>query len=175
MNSSLLIFACVLTLSGCKIVDVSEFVHPATHSIREGLAWGSPSPKLRSGTEIGDAPLLVPDFTKFWPGYSPTGFLYVCSRSSKEIEVESVVLFSPDTGEKKELAVKRVLTPKPISDDVWLARDRIVEHGAVRMDEFVHAKVLVVVVHWRVVGTSGTQESRFEFELRIRKDVAWPT
>lgn len=175
MKSSLLILACVLTLSGCKIVDVPEFVHPATHGIREGLAWGSSDPKLRSSTKIGDAPLLVPDFTKFWPGYSPTGFLYVCSRSSKEIEIESVVLSAPDTGEKKELDLKRVLTPKPLSDGIWLARDRIVEHGAVRMDEFVHAKLLVVVVHWRVVGTSLTQESRFEFELRTRKDVAWPT
>jgi hypothetical protein len=175
MKSSLLLLACVLTFSGCKIVDVPEFVHPATDGVREGLEWGSPSPRFRSGTEIGDTPLLVPDFTKFWPGYSPTGFIYICSPSGTAIEIESVVLSAPDTGEKKELLLERVLTPEPLSDDVWLARDRIVEHGAVRMDEFVHAKLLVVIVRWRVVGTSLTQESRFEFELRTRKDVAWPT
>jgi len=156
MKSSLLVLACVLTVSGCKIVDVPEFVHPATHGIREGLAWESSSPKFRSCAEIGDVALLVPDFTKFWPGYSPTGFLYICSRSSKEIEIESMVLSAPDTAEKKELDLKRVLTPKPLSDGIWLARDRIVEHGAVRMDEFVHAKLLVVVVRWRVSSSSQT-------------------
>jgi len=175
MKNSLLILTCVLTLSGCKIVDVPEFVHPATHGLREGLRWELPDPKLPSNTQFDGATLLVPDFTKFWPGYLPEGLLYVCSRSAKKIEIESVVLSAPDTGEKKELELKHVLTPEPLSDDVWLARDRIVEHRALRPDEFLHAKRLVVVVRWRIAGESVSQESRFEFELRTRKEVAWPT
>lgn len=172
MYRYLLLLLTLSGLMGCKITGVYHFVHEETEPDRESLQWAKPDPHLTSQLTTRELPYLVVDFHSFWPGYSASAYLYVVQKGDVPIELISITVRSPETGEVYSSPLNVEASQKPLGENYRLYRYRVLNAGS--EDRFSEADSLQVMLEW-LDQNKVKRSITFDLIKKAKRDVGWPT
>jgi len=163
---------CLLIISSCAVVETENYIHEATEEARSSLddfKFRGDKIELREETEC----LLIPDFYRFWPGYSARGDLHILTRNNAFIEVVSASISDPSTKEKKE----RIEYDKSESwEQVGGYRIHSVNLFDLMSESiFLDSETLILEVEWKFENESKVKKESFKLIKKHGKDVAYAT
>jgi len=162
----------ILAVAGCTTAEVYHFSHVATESDRASLQWSEPDPRLTTDLSNTRLPYFVVDFHQFWPGYSASAYLYVVLIDDDVIELKSMTVRSPETGETQTVSLKLEESPERLENGLRVYRHLAID--AQSSERFSSADRLEVTVRWLDQNNVDNAKT-FILTRTSQRVVAWPT
>jgi hypothetical protein len=162
----------LLLLSACSVVEIEDYIHEPTDSIRHAYIYAhyEKFDKL-TNKEF----LIVPNFRTFSKSFSsPYAKLLVLSKMETNVEIVSVELRSGH--EKVTVPVGDVLevAKSDAGTSYFFSLIIVVREGDLEMKYWNSLEHFDLVVTYRH-GNEDVQQANFKLDHDVYKDIAWPT
>ena len=164
----------IIFVSACSIVDVQEYVHEPTNSIRHSVVYSSHT-KIEGMN--GEDFKIIPNFRMFAPSYSfKRGALIFAANKEMSVNVIGAKIMNMDTGESSTIDINREISiDKPIPKDKYFIGFLVViDEEFSHSEKYSGAQELNLEVFYKNASGEIVTEI-FVLNLITRKDVAWVT
>jgi len=164
----------IIFVSACSIVDVQEYVHKPTNTIRHSVVYSS---HTKIDGMNGEEFKIIPNFRMFAPSYSfKRGTLIFASNKELNVKVLRAKITNMDTGESTDIGINREVSinksiPKA---QYFIGFLVVIDEKFGQSVKYSGAQVLNLEVLYKDKSGETITET-FVLNLITRKDVAWVT
>ncbi len=170
----ILLLTLSLCLGACRSVDVQDYVHEATHDIRQSLVYSSHQ-KIEG---IKDRQfVVVPNFRTFTPSYTANrALLIIVSKGATSVHMDNAKLVNKDTGAIKVIDIDQTyeVAKSVPNTDFYLGFVSLLKEDFDGFADFNQAKQIELTVNYRLVDGKAVTETML-LKLVVEKQTAWAT